>query len=79
MVYEGGSVDDLESCAQDLGVASLYVLTDGEWVSYILGAPGFVNDEFRELFAEGVPAATPLVAKGDELPADETGGEGGGG
>ena len=41
--------------------------------------PAFVNDSFRELFAGGVPAATPLVAKGDGLPADETGGEGGGG
>ena len=38
---------------------------DGVWVSYILGAPEFVNGEFRELFADGLPVATPLVGKRD--------------
>ena len=36
------------------------------WVSYILGAPEFVNQSFRELFADGTPVARPLVAKGEE-------------
>ena len=63
LVYEGGSVGDLEACAERLGVGAIYVLAGGEWVSYILGAPGFVNAAFRELFPDGVPVAMPLVGK----------------
>ena len=65
VVYEGGSVDDLVACARSLGVAALYALHGGVWVSYIVGAPEFVNGEFRELFADGLPVATPLVGKRD--------------
>ena len=65
VVYEGGSVDDLVACAEGLGIASLYVLSDGAWSSYILSAPDFVNRDFHELFRDGVPAATPLVARRD--------------
>ena len=65
VVYEGGSVDDLVACARSLGVAALYALSDGVWVSYIVGAPEFVNLEFRELFTDGLPVATPLVGKRD--------------
>ena len=57
---EGGSV---EICARSLPVTAVYVLADGEWVSYILGAPEFVNRSFRELFTDGLPVATPLVGK----------------
>ena len=65
VVYEGGSVGELEACAEGVGLAALYALSDGVWVSYILGAPEFVNLEFRELFTDGVPSATPLVGKRD--------------
>ena len=65
VVYEGGSVGELEACAEGVGLAALYVLDDGVWVSYIVGAPEFVNLEFRELFTDGVPVATPLVGKRD--------------
>ena len=57
----GGSVEDLDACAERLGVVAIYVLAGGEWVPYIPGAPGFVNAAFRELFPDGVPAATPLT------------------
>ena len=63
VLYEGGSVGDLEACAEGAGLASLYVLDDGVWVSHILGAPAFVNVAFRDLYADGVPSATPLVGK----------------
>ena len=63
VLSEGGSVDDLDACADGVGVAALYVLDDGVWVSYILGAPEFVNRDFRELFTDGLPVATPLVGK----------------
>ena len=65
MVYEGGSVGELEACAEGVGLAALYVLDDGVWVSYIVGAPEFVNRSFRELFTDGLPVATPLVGKRD--------------
>ena len=65
VIYEGGSVEELESCAQSRHVTALYALDDGEFVSYILGAPGFVNERFGELYADGVPELTPLTVKSD--------------
>ena len=47
------------------GVGLAYALDDGIWVSYILGAPEFMNRSFRELFINGVPSVTPLVVKRD--------------
>ena len=63
VLHEGGSIGDLEACAEVVGLAALYALDDGVWVSYILGAPELVNEAFRELFADGLPVATPLVGK----------------
>ena len=65
VVSEGGSVDDLVACAERRHVTALYVLHEGEWVSHILGAPDFVNAPFRALFADGVPALTPLVVRSE--------------
>ena len=68
VVYEGGSVDELEACAQSRDVSALYALSEGEYVSYILGAPDFVNQPFRDLFADGLPLMTPLVARSEGQP-----------
>ena len=68
VVYEGGSVDELEACAQSMDVTALYTLSEGEFVSYILGAPDFVNQPFRDLFADGLPLMTPLVARSEGPP-----------
>ena len=68
VIYEGGVVDDLPACARSLDVTALYALHDGQWVSYILGAPEFVNRHFRELFAEGLLPLTPLVARSEGTP-----------
>ena len=76
VLYEGGSVDDLATCAQRLGVSALYVLDDSEYVSYILGAPEFVNRSFRELFTDGLPPIAPLVAKSDGPPGGGSGQDG---
>ena len=59
VVYEGGSVEELEACAQSRDVTALYTLSEGEFVSYILGAPAFVNQPFRDLFAGGLPLHDP--------------------
>ena len=63
VLYEGGSIDDLEACADEVGVTALYTLDGGAYVSYLLGAPELVNAAFRELFGDGLPIATPLVGK----------------
>ena len=68
VVSEGGSVDELEACAQSRDVAALYALSEGEFVSYILGAPDFVTQPFRDLFADGLPLMTPLVARSEGQP-----------
>ena len=68
VVHEGGSVAELEACAQSRDVAALYALSEGEFVSYILGAPDFVTQPFRDLFAEGLPPITPLVARSEGPP-----------
>ena len=68
VVYEGGNVEELEACARSRDVAALYALSEGEFVSYILGAPAFVNQPFRDLFADGVPLMTPLVARSEGQP-----------
>ena len=75
VVYGGGSVEDLDACAQSREVTALHVPYEGEYVPYILGAPDFVNDPFRELYPDGLPALTPLIARSDGPPsADPAGG-----
>ena len=68
VLYGGGSVEALDTCAQGRDISAVYALVDGEWMSYILGAPEFVNREFRELFTDGLPAVMPLVAKSEGPP-----------
>ncbi|MCY3569283.1 MAG: Ig-like domain-containing protein, partial [Chloroflexi bacterium] len=63
VVHAGGGLDELVACAGRRGVAALHVLDHGEWVSHFIGAPAFVNRDFAELFADGLPAGTPLVAE----------------
>ena len=76
VVSGGGSVEELEACASSLGVSALYTLHEGAYVSYILGAPGFVNRAFRELYAGGVPSITPLIARSEGTPSAGSGGDG---
>ncbi len=77
VVFEGGSIEDLDACAESRGVTALYALHDGVYVSYILGAPPFVNAGFAELFAGGVPPVTPLTVKSNGPPsADPNRGDG---
>ena len=68
VVYEGGSVGELVACARSADITALYALSEGEFVSYILGAPEFVTQPFRDLFADGLPLMTPLVARSEGQP-----------
>ena len=69
LVYEGGSVDELGACARSRSVAALYALDDGEYVSYIPGAPDLVNAAFAALYSDGLPALTPLIARSEGPPS----------
>ena len=69
VVFEGGSVEELATCAESRNAGALYALHEGVYVSYILGAPDFVNREFRELFPDGLPVMAPLVAGSDGPPS----------
>ena len=74
VVAAGGSVDDIDACARSRDVAALYTLGDGEWVSYIVGAPDFVNAAFGARFTDGVPSLTPLIAKSEGPPSADPAG-----
>ena len=76
VLSEGGSIDDLEACARGRGITAMYTLHEGAYVSYILGAPDFVNAAFRELYADGVPSITPLIARSAGTPVVRAGGDG---
>ena len=65
VVYEGGSGEELEACLRSTDVTALYTVSEGEFVSYILGAPAFVNQPFRDLCADGLPPMTPLVVRSE--------------
>ena len=68
VVSEGGSIENVDACARSRNVTALYTLytlDGGEYVSYIPGAPELVNDRFSALYAGGVPALTPLIARSD--------------
>ena len=75
VLYEGGGVDDLVACAESRSVAALYALEGGVYASHILGAPEFVNRSFGELFLDGLPSFTPLVARSDGPPSADPAGD----
>ena len=70
-VFEGGSVEELVSCAESRGIVAFYALHEGVYLPYILGAPGFVNAGFLELFPDGLPPVTPLVAGSNGPPSPD--------
>ncbi len=70
VLYEGGSIEDLEACAQSSNVTAFYTIYDGKYLPYVPGAPDFVNRPFHDRFVDGVPAVTPLIAKATIPPAE---------
>ena len=70
VTYEGGSGADLDACARSKSVVAVYLWRDGAYVSYIIGAPEFVNRAFRDHFPDGLEPVTPLIAKRDPPVAD---------
>ncbi len=69
VLYQGGAIEELTTCAESRNITAIYALDEGGYVPYILGAPDFVNRSFRELFTDGLPAAAPLIVKSDGVSA----------
>ena len=69
LIFEGGDTGELESCARSHNITAVFALDDGDFVPLVLGAPDFVNRAFFELYEEGLPPVTPLLAKSDGPPA----------
>ena len=74
VIYGGGSVEELVSCARSMEVTALYALVDGVWVPYIVGAPEFVNRPFGEIFEWTLAPLTPLLAQTGEPPDEDADG-----
>ena len=51
-------------CSRAHAVDALYVLDGGAWVSYVVGAPDFLNRPVAALFAEGLPCHRPARPSG---------------
>lgn len=63
VVWGGGTIDALVA-QLPAGTTSVTVFADGRAVTFIPGAPEFVNAAFRALFADGViPDRTILVVR----------------
>ena len=64
VVFVGGSVGELETCARSLNVDALYHHRDGAWTALFLSEslPGFLSQSFRARFAEGLPSGKALIA-----------------
>ena len=69
VAYEGGSIEELATCAESRDIVALYALHEGVYIPYILRAPDFVNHEFREFFPDGLPVMAPLVAGSNGPPS----------
>ncbi len=72
LIYEGGSLEDLLVCALSRHIVALYVLDNGVYVPYFVGAPDFVNRSFHELYQDGVLPLTPLIAGSNGPPSADT-------
>jgi len=62
----GGTVDQLETALVNAScISPVFVTNNGEWVGFIPTVQfAAVNAAFNELFADGIPLGTPLVATG---------------
>ena len=65
VTFVGGSVEDLDRCASEQGVAAFFYWTGDSWLLYPPDAPEFLSRQFNQHFSDGVPAGAPLIAVGN--------------
>jgi len=61
VLFGGGSMNELLAAAVAEDVTTIAATVNGEFVTYVVGAPEFVNAAFNAHFSGGVDAQTPLV------------------
>ncbi|MEX1022825.1 MAG: hypothetical protein WD058_06730 [Dehalococcoidia bacterium] len=61
VVFNGGSLQELEAAARAVGAIAVMVTVNQEWVTFMLDAPSFVNATFTALFPNGPERGTPLI------------------
>ena len=62
VTFVGGSLDELGRCAREHGVGAFFYWTGESWLLYAPDAPEFLSRQFRQHFADGVPAGSAFVA-----------------
>jgi type VII secretion-associated serine protease mycosin len=63
---QGGSVTQLRRALIEAGATGAFITYQGQWVSYLPGAPSFVNQQFSDFFAAGIPQGHVfLITLGD--------------
>ena len=68
LVAEGGTLEGLVACAEGRDVVALYALPRGRLPLVHPRCAGLRQCGFTELYADGVPALTPLIAGSNGLP-----------
>ena len=63
VTYTGGSLAELEDCARDLSVDTLYSNTENGWTGFFPGYATFLSQPFRERFPAGLAPGQALIAK----------------
>jgi hypothetical protein len=69
IVFSGGTTESLVATATAAGCTSIAQMSffaadgNGAFVAYIASAPPFVNGGWLTLFAGGIPANQPLIAR----------------
>ncbi len=63
VTFVGGSVEDLDRCASEQGVAAFFYWTGDSWLLYAPDAPEFLSHQFNQHFPDGLPPGAQLIAK----------------
>jgi hypothetical protein len=59
--YNGGTVAEMAADAAAAGATTVSVTVEGGFLTYVVGAPAFVNAAFEANFTDGIPAGTGVL------------------
>jgi hypothetical protein len=59
--YNGGTVAQMAADAAAAGATTVSVTVEGGFLTYVVGAPAFVNAAFEANFTDGIPAGTGVL------------------
>ncbi len=70
VVFAGGSLDELKSCALQHSLTAVYHFDGQTWRGLFLDAPDFLSRPFHAHFADGIPAASVFIAARESTTAE---------